>query len=376
MPNMMDYLTWRGDLSLAASPWNQVDGLILASFSYNDLGEQAGGAHGITLRELAPRLNLRERKLNANGRQWCALLYAMADTDRFGGMWIHHYEDRVDPAREMQFSALTAELSDGQTYIAFRGTDNTLVGWREDFAMSYESPVPAQEAALAYLEAAGRRSTGPLLVGGHSKGGNLAAYAAARVSPDIQKRIRAVYSFDGPGLDEETITSAGYERIRPVVWSVVPQSSVVGLLMHHHQEYTVVRSTAPGLMQHDAFTWQVEGPRFLELPGVDRSSRLMDETLHQWLRACTPEQRRAFMDAVFSVIESTGAPTLAAMGEEKLKSAAAILGATRAMDPDVRKMCLHLLGQFVSIGAANAWDMLTEKPRALMQDDQSKEANG
>ena len=376
MPNMMDYLTWRGDLSLAASPWNQVDGLILASFSYNDLGGQAGGANGITLREMAPQLDLRERKLNAYGRQWCALLYAMADTERFGGMRIHHYEDRIDPAQEMQFSALTAELSDGQTYIAFRGTDNTLVGWREDFAMSYESPVPAQEAALAYLEAAGRRSTGPLLVGGHSKGGNLAAYAAAWVSPDIQKRIRAVYSFDGPGLDEETITSAGYERIRPAVWSVVPQSSVVGLLMHHHQEYTVVRSTALGLMQHDAFTWQVEGPRFLELPGVDRSSRLMDETLHQWLRACTPEQRRAFMDAVFSVMESTGAPTLAAMGEERLKSAAAILGATRAMDPDVRKMCLHLLRQFVSIGAANAWDMLTEKPRALIQDDQSKEANG
>ena len=375
MPNMMDYLTWRGDLSLTASPWNQVDGLILASFSYNDLGEHARGEEEITLRELASLLDLRERRLNTCGREWCELLYAMADTERFGGMRIHHYEDRIDPAREMQFSALTAELSDGQTYIAFRGTDNSLVGWREAFAMSYESPVPAQEEALAYLEAAGRRSPGPLLVGGHSKGGNLAAYAAARVSPDIQGRIRAVYSFDGPGLDEETITSAGYERICPALWSVVPQSSVVGLLMHHHQEYTVVRSTALGLLQHDAFTWQVQGPRFLELPDVDRSSRLMDETLHQWLKACTPEQRRAFMDAVFSVLESTGAPTLAAMGEEKLRSAAAMLGATRAMDPEVRKMCLHLLGQFVSIGAANAWEMLTEKPRALAQGDKTKEEN-
>ena len=372
---MMDYLTWRGDLSLAASPWNQVDGLILASFSYNDLGEHARGEEEITLRELASLLDLRERRLNTCGREWCELLYAMADTERFGGMRIHHYEDRIDPAREMQFSALTAELSDGQTYIAFRGTDNSLVGWREDFAMSYESPVPAQEEALAYLEAAGQRSPGPLLVGGHSKGGNLAAYAAARVSPDIQGRIRAVYSFDGPGLDEETITSAGYERICPALWSVVPQSSVVGLLMHYHQEYTVVRSTALGLLQHDAFTWQVQGPRFMELPDVDRSSRLMDETLHQWLKACTPEQRRAFMDAVFSVLESTGAPTLAAMGEEKLRSAAAMLGATRAMDPEVRKMCLHLLGQFVSIGAANAWEMLTEKPRALAQGDKTKEEN-
>ena len=375
MPNMMDYLTWRGDLTLAASPWNQVDGLILASFSYNKLGEHAGGEDGITLRELAPLLDLRERKLNTSGREWCELLYAMADTERFGGMRIHHYVDRIDPAKEMQFSALTAELSDGQTYIAFRGTDKSLVGWREDFAMSYESPVPAQREALDYLEAAALRSAGPLLVGGHSKGGNLAAYAAARVSPEIQARIRAVYSFDGPGLDEETITSAGYERICPALWSVVPQSSVVGLLMNHHQEYTVVRSTALGLMQHDAFTWQVEGPHFMELPDVDRSSRLMDETLHQWLKACTPEQRRAFMDAVFSVLESTGAPTLTAMGEEKLRSAAAMLGATRAMDPEVRKMCLHLLGQFVSIGAANAWEMLTEKPRALAPGDKTKEEN-
>ena len=123
----------------------------------------------------------------------------------------------------------------------YKRQDNTLVGWREDFHMSFETPVPAQVEALAYLRRQAERTERPLRVAGHSKGGNLAAYAAAHLPPEIQRRILSVCSFDGPGLDEDTMNSPGYERIRPVLHSVLPQSSIVGLLMHYHPDYLVVR---------------------------------------------------------------------------------------------------------------------------------------
>ena len=149
MPNMMDYLTWRGDLSLQAAPWCLVDSLILASLSYNPFGQTIASPEGMTLRDCAPLLGLEKMTGNLYFQQWRALLLTMAETERFGSMRLHNGVDLVDPARGMQFAALTAELSDGSCLIAFRGTDSTLVGWREDFNMSFESPVPAQTEATA-----------------------------------------------------------------------------------------------------------------------------------------------------------------------------------------------------------------------------------
>lgn len=373
MPNMMDYLIWRGNLTLSASPWCPVDSLIMASFSYNDLGSHVSDRQGLPLRKLAPLLDLKERTGNQYFAQWRDLLYAMADSERFGDLRIHDYVNLIDPSRPVQFSAVTAALPDGASFVAFRGTDSTLVGWREDFNMSYESPVPAQQEAVAYLEHIALHTTGPMLVGGHSKGGNLAAYAAAHVSEAAQERIRGIYSFDGPGLDDETVASSGYARIRPVLQLIIPQSSIVGLLMNYRQGYTVVRSTAISILQHDAFTWQIMGAGFVEMQRVDKGSVLMDRTVHEWLKQCTPEQRRVFVDTLFTLLESTHATTLAEIGADKLRSAAAIITATRDMDADSRRMFMHLLGQFISIGAAGAWDMITERPRQLLQEGTTKE---
>ncbi len=361
LPNMMDYLTWRGDLPLSAAPWCEVDSLIMASFCYNQLGDHAVSSAPEALRDVAPLLDLKERTGNLNFRQWRDLLYAMADSARFGDIGLHDYVDVIDPERSMQFSAVTAQLTDGNAFVAFRGTDNSLVGWREDLNMSFESPVPAQEEAVVYLERACLNARGGVLTGGHSKGGNLAAYAAAHVSPEAQARIIGVYSFDGPGLDDATMASPGYARIQPVMRSILPQSSIVGLLMAYHPDYQVVHSTALGLLQHDAFTWQLAGPRFALIHQVDAASQLMDETLHDWLKACTPEQRRAFVDALFTLLDATGATTLSEMSSEKLRSAVSILGAARELDADARRMLIQLVRQFVAIGASNAWEMIVQR---------------
>lgn len=368
MANMMDYLAWRGDLSLHAAPWCGVDSLIMASFSYNVLScPEAAGEEGVRLCDMAPMLDLPQRTGNVYFEQWRTLLYTMADTLRFRTMRVHHYVDVIDPERAMQFSAYAADMEDGSTFVAFRGTDSTLVGWREDFDMSYETSVPAQESAKKFLEMIASARPGKLRVSGHSKGGNLAAYAAAHAAPEVQARIDSVYSFDGPGLDDDTMASEGYARILPVMHSVIPQASVVGLLMNYHANYTVVKSLSVSLWQHDAFKWQVLGTDFVAGERTT-TSLLMDETLHEWLKACTKEERKEFVEALFDVLTSTDATTLAQLSGEKLKSAAMILAGVRGMNPEMRKMFLRLIGMFLSMTAANAVGMIGEKQRDVLSD--------
>ncbi len=361
MANMMDYLTWRGDLTLKASPWCLVDSLVMASMSYNPFLDTVSDAEGMPLCECVPLLHLDKMTGNQYFQQWRGLLFGMADTERFGHMRMHDYVNDIDTERAIQFSAITAELEDGTTFIAYRGTDSTLIGWREDFNMSFETPVPAQTAALEYLIAQAARSDRPLRISGHSKGGNLAAYAAAHAPEAVQKRILSVCSFDGPGLDANTMESEGYARIKPVLHSVLPQSSIVGLLMNYHTDYIVVRSTAVSILQHDAFTWQLSGPHFEALQQVDAGSQIMDETVHAWLRNATPEQRKTFVDAMFDMLTATNAETTSEMSSEKFRTALTMFQASRNMEPETRKMFNHLIGEFLRLGAGNVWEMISAK---------------
>jgi len=365
VPNVLDYIAWRGDLSLAASPWNQVDSLLLACLAYAEL--DVAQAAPLPLSQLG----------NAAAAQtvtrWQSIPTAMAATVRFGEIRLCDFVNVVDAEREMQFAAVTALLPDGTAAVSFRGTDNTLVGWRENFNMTYESPVPAQLEAATYLEGAALRHGGALRLVGHSKGGCLASYAAAMASPEVQRRLMEVCSFDGPGLDDGTMASAGYEAIRPVLRSVVPQGSVVGLLLNHHQDYEVIRADAAGLLQHDPMTWQVLGTGLIPAEKVDAASLLMDETLHEWLKGSTTEQRRSFVDTLFALLDATKAQTLAQLGEDKLRTAAAMVMAAYGLDRETRRMFLRLLGRFVQLGAANAWEMLLDDPRAFLPDAMTKE---
>jgi hypothetical protein len=253
----------------------------------------------------------------------------------------------------MQFAAVTFDLPDGTHYVAFRGTDSTIVGWREDFNMAFESPIPAQSAAVKYLAEAAAATTGPLIIGGHSKGGNLAVYAAAHADAEIQSRIRLIYSFDGPGLDDATMASEGYAGIASRIRSFVPQQSVVGLLMTYHPEYTVVKSDGVGLLQHDSFTWQVLGTGFIAVTELDVSSQLVDQTVHAWLSQVSKEQRKVFVDTIFDILEATGANTVKELLKDVPGRLPAVLKALQKVDFETARMVVTLWGQFVTIGASN-----------------------
>ena len=354
MANMVDYLAWRGDISFEASPWNEIDGLLIATLSYLNF-HNGRDPRGWTLEELA-RIGLLQEGNSSSFPGRKKAFEGMASGERFRGCRLHHAIALTDAELGMQFSAMCLDLPDGTTCVVFRGTDNTLIGWREDFDMAYTTRVPAQEAAILYLGRAAALSKRPLRLVGHSKGGNLAVYAATYAKKRVQDRIGSIWSYDGPGMNRETSQTEEYLRIRDRIHSFVPQTSIIGMLMDYYEPYTVVRSTAAGISQHDPMSWQIYGPRFETVPALDRTAMVVRDTLHEWLQNSTPEQRAAFVEALFSMAESTKATRMSELTGEKLKTLLAMVGNRKEVDPELRRVFTRLTAQAVTLGFGNVID--------------------
>lgn len=349
---MMDYLTWRGEFGFEASPFNPVDALLLSTLSYLDFRDTRGDS-ARTLAE-AFRMELLEKTGNPSSfPDRKAMFLAMAESRRFRDCRMHHAVTVTDEKLEMQFSALCVDLPDHTLAVVFRGTDNTFTGWKEDFNMAYQSPVPGQEAAMYYLELASQLDNRPLRVMGHSKGGNLAAYAASVSPENIRNRIEGVWSFDGPGMSEEVFASEGYRKILPILHHYVPRTGIIGMLMCYHREYTVVQSDVSGIQQHDPFTWQVIGSGFETLPEIDRTAQVTRETLQEWLAACPKEKRAAFVDMLFRLVDRTKATTMSELLGEKMRNMMSMVGGSRDVDPETRRVFTRLMAQFVTLGVGN-----------------------
>lgn len=368
MANLMNYLDWRGDLPMTVVPFCGVDALILAALSYVDYDGTGAEGSGVLLRDIpeiaAPADTGTETELY---RQCRVLLAAAGRTERFGGMWIDRYVSELDREGGKQFSAIRALTPAGDTIVAFRGTDHTMVGWRENLHMSFESPVPAQAEAAAYLTDCCREARGRLIAVGHSKGGNLAVWAAAHLPAELQDKVAALYSFDGPGMDDRTAADEGYTGLLDRLHSIIPQGSVVGLLMNYHQNYTLVQSVNSGVKQHNPFSWQVTRDGFVEAQELTEYSRVARDTLHDWLYACTPEERENLVDTVFDAVEDAGVTTTGELGDEKFRTLRVLIENTARMDPDSRRGVLRDMGKLVRAGADRTWSALTDDPAEKLQ---------
>ena len=268
MADLFDYLLWRGDLSMDAVPPNAVDTLILSELSYIHFEGLVPGdfLHPVPLKVAAEAFAaLPDREDRDRVRQDGALLAACAQAPRFADLKLCFYRSELLPQLQSQFAAVTWLLPGGAAVITYRGTDLTITGWKEDFNMSFQPQVPAQEKALWYLEAFARVHAGPIRLAGHSKGGNLAVYAAAKAQPELQERILSVHNHDGPGFHSAMLRDPGYQAILPRVRTFVPQSSVVGMLLEHEEPYTVVKSRQLSLLQHEPFSWEVLGGGFITM---------------------------------------------------------------------------------------------------------------
>ena len=346
MTNIFDYLEWRGDLDFERSPFNEADSLILTRLAYipfdgtvsSEFSRRVplpAAADAFLAKPDAEKLVRMPLDLR--------LLRATAASERFKGVLVSGYVNEYDLAAEKQFSALCFTLP-SLTYLAFRGTDGTIVGWKEDFNMSFTCPVPAQKDAAEHLRRLLREVGGDIAVGGHSKGGNLAVYAASQSGRD-SGRIKAVYNNDGPGFTEQTLAQPGFAEIGDRVHTFVPQSSIVGMLLEHCEDYTVVNSDNIGIMQHDLYSWEVIGPGFRKLERITPSSRAVDETLQKWISGMSLEQREAFTDRLFGALTSTGASTLRDLAEHPYRTSTALL---RAFSDDSDSDMTSEIGKVIS----------------------------
>ena len=360
MASILDYLDWRGDITFAERPFNEVDNLLLAELSYLDFGGivPADFAAAVPLSDAVAAFTKRTPHADMGvlvPDKIPGLAQKMAASARFRDVLLSGYVCKLDEQTETQFAALCAALPDGTVYAAFRGTDDTIVGWKEDFNMGFLPIVPSQREAADYLRAAAAAFPAQQLrVGGHSKGGNLAVYSAVFCGEAVQNQLMRVYNNDGPGFRTSLLGLPEHKRVADRITTILPESSVVGMLLEHEERYEVVRSTQSGLWQHDGFSWQVRGERFEHLPDLTEGGKLVDETIRTFILSLSPEQRVAFTDALFDILTCTDAGTLTDLKEGGLKTAAAMLKKYRTLDKPTRHALGSTLRLFMAAGAKTA----------------------
>lgn len=312
MATMFDYLKWRGDLTFAQDPPNAVDALIFSTLSYIHYGAQVEihPEQPMLLRDAAETFFAREEpEKYVRVEKDLNLLHGAAQTARFGQTRITMYRDVLIPEQETQFAAMTFLLDDGSAFLAFRGTDYTLVGWKEDFNMSFQQTVPAQRMAQQYVREVAAEYALPLRLGGHSKGGNLAVFAAARSGPLLQQQILQIYNHDGPGFTKYMMGDPGYLAMVPRIQTYIPESSVIGMLLEHEEPYVVVKSRTVSLLQHDPYTWEIMGRAFVTVEEISDDSRFLDAAIKTWFADMTNQERGRLVDVLFTLLGTGGVET-------------------------------------------------------------------
>lgn len=351
MANIIDYMEWRGDLTFSQSHFNDVDNLIMSVLSYIDFSDVVTEEmlqKSITIKMAAEKyfdLHAEDRNINplVTIRNAPAIFERMAKCRRFANVRLTKYVNYIDTQTQTQFSAICAILDLEHIYVSFRGTDDTLIGWKEDFNMSFMDAVPSQKEAVTYLEEVSYEWDGKIILGGHSKGGNLAVYSGIYCSNATKEKIISIYTNDGPGFREEIITSNKYRKMSSKIKSIVPESSIIGMLFYHTEKYSVIKSTKKGLMQHDPISWEVMGNDFVTVKKRSQSSIFLDKTLSNWLESLEADKREEFVDALFGILDGAKVHTVSELSEQGMKLLPIVMKTYLTLDEQTRKMMVEIV---------------------------------
>ena len=392
MANIMDYLDWRGDVPFSVDPFNEVDGLVLSEVSYVDFGGIVPGPDdevqedhlrraGIPVVRLADAVRCfwdlhTDAEIESSGTLYKLAPYVLnklCSGARFGDMLLGGYVNKISPEKNEQMSAITFFLSDESSFTAFRGTDDTLVGWKEDFTFSFMKETEGQKSAVEYLnrlyglaeraddQTAGEAVPLSVSVGGHSKGGNFAVFASAFCDQDVKERIVRVYNNDGPGFLEEITETKEYLEIVPKVISVIPTESVFGLLLNSKYYYKMVKSSAKGIWQHDALSWQIMRNHFEETGEVSEGSLLMKRIIEAWVYGMNLDERKDFVDSVFNLLEDSGLESLSEIAAEQFRSIPELIHAYRNLNLEEKQKLHETMSSLLKFGASFISGELQEK---------------
>ena len=348
MGTILDYLREYGDYSLEEKPFSDVDSLVISQLAYLKFDGIVPGPE-----EKRPPVSLQEIAAHADydhlyaderyRRDNTALFMGALNGRRFGNLHLWNYVNLIEPERESQFSAVVCGFSGGLTYVVFRGTDENMVGWKEDLNLAFSEPVPGQLRSVPYLEQAARTIEGGVFVGGHSKGGNLAVYAAMYCEPAVRERIERIYDHDGPGFRPEVRQQGAWQEIEGRIHKTVPRSSMVGMLLYADIAYRVVESKTIGLAQHNPYTWLVKNGDFRMADEIRPGRRFVDQTLNEWILSLDQEQMHIFVDTLYGVVQASETDNLIDFTAHWVQNVQKIGRAISEVDEETAKVVMQIM---------------------------------
>lgn len=351
MMNITDYLKWRGDLTFKESPLNEVDNLILSELAYIEISKK-DAEKKITIKETINKLlkkydEKQMAKKFALSKNPYSFLEALANSKRFGNLYITNYVNKVSKKEEKQFSAMVIHINFHTIYISFKGTDETLIGWKEDLNMGFMNEIPSQLEAVHYVNKVVSFKDRHIYLGGHSKGGNLAVYAGVKCKKRIQKRIQLIFNNDGPGFTEDFVNKEDYLNTLPKIKTYLPETSIIGMLLTQKSEYQVIKSDSIGIWQHDTLTWQVEGTKFVTLKEVDETSSKLRTTITSWLEKVDKKEREVFINTLYQVLEKSHIETIEELTKLKLRTIPNLLRNFTKLEEETRKIMIATLKELM-----------------------------
>lgn len=345
MENIIDYVREWGEYSFTERPLNEVDSLVLCQLSYLNYGKFVPGLE----KRNAP-VSIRciyespERDCILEGYWYQEenkeLFEEAANSIRFGTLKMNYYVNIVNEEQETQFSAITFILGDKSVYIAYRGTDATIVGWKEDLNLAFSKPIHSQYLATEYMERVASYIAGDFYTGGHSKGGNLAVYAAMNCGERTREKIIRIYNNDGPGFRPEIRSQGNFEAIQDRLVKFIPRSSLVGMILEDHCEYEIVESRSVGLLQHNSYSWKVQDGTFLRAENMTDRKLLRDAALNEWILSLSEDEIHTFVDTLYEVVSASEASDVFEFGADWKKCLQSVLAAAREVN-DATKKAIH-----------------------------------
>ncbi len=355
MANILDYMDWRGDITFTKDKFNEIDGLILTQFAYVPFNGiiKSGVENAITVEQA---VNTYMDTVIDDESQHTALMIScnqilrkMAVSERFRNLKVIDYVEKYDSVTSKQFGAVTFILDSGTAFVAYRGTDDTIAGWEEDFKLCYMTPVASQVEAAKYLTRSMEELPCRMYIGGHSKGGNLSVYAAMSMEDKYRSRIIKVLNYDGPGFLQYIVNGTEYKRIVNKVRSYMPQGSIVGMIMYHDEEQDVVMSSQKGFQQHAALSWQVLGKDFVMLKQFKKGSLIFNQACKKWVNEISVKEREDFIDIVFQILRASESDTISGITSELPKAINRIVKSYSGLDKTTKKMIKSTAGQMIKL---------------------------
>ena len=357
MKNMLDYIKEFGHVSFEERAFSEIDALVLTELEYLPLEKvipsDENGENFVTVKEIAEYMKEHKKQLFDENPMMMTperheVSQIIADAPRFQSMKFFGVVSEWDKDTTKQFAAITVEVEPGVRLVIFRGTDDTLIGWKEDFLMTYSPLVAAQTDAKEYLAKQASLWDGDLMVSGHSKGGNLALYAAATQEEDVQLRIVDIFCFDSPGLYRSVLETKGYQNIVPLAMRYIPQDALVGLMLESEVPYVIVKSDAVGAMQHSAMTWGIEDGQFIKVDKLTKNSLLNDQTFKKWTESVSDEELELFWNVFFELLFTVGIETVNDVYGQFMHYVQEFLKAAGEMDEEKRELLTRVALLLVS----------------------------